>query len=193
MKTVLTLLLAVAILAALGLGFIFSGVYDVAASSPHTGVVEWVLGNIQHASVERRAEEVEVPPLDDPAMIRTGMIEYHEMCVTCHAAPGISASAIGQGLNPYPPELAEEAAEEDPAELFWITKHGIKMTGMPGFGVTHSDEDLWAIVAFLKKMPQISPEQYQIMVREAGMEEMEAPEEAHGEPGHRHASPESRD
>ncbi len=193
MKTVVTLLLAAAVLAALALGFIFSGVYDVAASSPHTGAVEWALGNIQHASVERRAEEVQAPPLDDPAMIRLGMIEYHEMCVTCHAAPGISASAIGQGLNPYPPELVEEAAEEDPAELFWITKHGIKMTGMPGFGVTHSDEEIWAIVAFLKTMHRLSPEQYQIMVREVGMEEEGSLEAVSPERKEATASPESRD
>jgi hypothetical protein len=54
----------------------------------------------------------------------------------------------------------EAAKEWSTAELFWIVKHGVKMTGMPAFGPTHSDERLWTVVAFLKQLPQISPEKY---------------------------------
>ncbi|HYG62651.1 MAG TPA: cytochrome c [Thermoanaerobaculia bacterium] len=166
MRTVLALLVSAALLVVAALAFIYSGLYDVAASAPDAGVVGWALGTIQSRSVHRRAEEVAVPPLGDPAMIRQGLVLYHEMCAACHGAPGVAISAIGQGLNPPPPELASEA--EEPGELFWVTKHGIKMTGMPAFGVTLDDEELWAIVAFLQKMPEMSPEEYQAAVRAAG-------------------------
>jgi mono/diheme cytochrome c family protein len=172
MKTVLTVVLVLAVVALAAMAFIFSGAYDVAASTPDTGVVDWALRTTQHRSVHRRAEQVQAPSgLDDPDLIRTGLIEYHEMCVVCHGAPGVPISPIGQGLNPSPPLLADEAAEEEAGELFWITKNGIKMTGMPAFGVTHSDEELWAIVAFMKKMGSLSPEEYQRMVVEAGVPE----------------------
>ena len=70
---------------------------------------------------------------------------------------------IGEGLNPEPPDLSEEAAHMTPQELFWITQNGIKMTGMPAFGPTHSDEELWAMVAFMQKLPDLSPEKYKAM------------------------------
>lgn len=171
MKTVVTVVLVLLVLVLAGLGFIYSGVYDVAASTPDTGLIQWALETTQHRSVHRRAEEVQAPPLDDPDLIRTGLIEYHEMCVVCHGAPGIQISPTGQGLNPSPPELARESGEEA-GELFWVTKNGIKMTGMPAFGVTHSDEELWAIVAFMKTMGDLSPEEYQRMVDEAGLNQV---------------------
>jgi mono/diheme cytochrome c family protein len=197
MKTILKLLglLLVIILAALL--FIYSGVYNVAASSPDTGLIAWALKTTQSRSVHRAYEslegKVQIPPLDDPARVRAGFIHYHEMCLTCHGGPGIKASEIGQGLNPFPPELTEEA--EEPLESFWIVKHGIKMTGMPGFGVTHSDDEIWAIVAFLDRLPKLSPEEYQAMVQEAGLGTGEAPGGTAGGHDHSHApgTPEHED
>lgn len=186
MKTVWRLLAVVALLAVALVVFIFSGVYDVAASTPHLGVVRQVLKTIQHESVERRSENIQAPRLDDPAMIRTGLVHYHEMCVTCHGAPGVAISEIGQGLNPEPPDLVEEGAEEEPGELFWITKHGIKMTGMPSFGTTHSDEEIWAIVAFVQRMSKLTPAEYQALVREAGLEPAAGEEHEHRDAEHEH-------
>jgi mono/diheme cytochrome c family protein len=182
MKTVRALIVCLALIAAAGLLFLYSGLYDVAADVEHTGPVEWVLSTTQSRSVHRRAEEVRPPAWlaqPDPGVLRTGLVHYHEMCVTCHGAPGIGLSEIAQGLNPAPPELSHEA--EEPGELFWVTKHGIKMTGMPAFGVTHSDEEIWAIVAFLQQMPQMTKEQYQARLVEAGLAEAPAA------PGHTHA------
>jgi mono/diheme cytochrome c family protein len=174
MKTVVIVLLVLALAA---VGFIYSGIYDVAATTPDTGLIQWALETTQHRSVHRRAEEVEAPAsLDDPNLIRTGLIEYHEMCVVCHGAPGVPISPVGQGLNPSPPELAKESGEEA-GELFWVTKNGIKMTGMPAFGVTHTDDEIWAIVAFVSRLPKLSPEEYQAMVKQAGL----GPEEEGGE------------
>jgi len=173
MKTLLKLLGFLAVLAVAALLFIFSGVYDVSASNPDSGLIAWALQTTQSRSVHRAYErlegKVQIPRLDDPQAVRTGLIHYHEMCVTCHGAPGVKISEIGQGLNPYPPELAARAAEAEPLETFWIVKNGIKMTGMPAFGATHSDDEIWAIVAFLNRMPKLSPQEYQALVRQAGL------------------------
>jgi len=164
MKTLRTLLLFAVVLVALAFGFIYSGLFDVAASSPDVGAVRWVVKTVRERSVARRMKDVQVPPLTDPAMIRSGFLHYRENCATCHGAPGVEASEIGQGLSPYPPELATAAQDANPKELFWIVKNGIKMTGMPAFGVTHTDPEIWSIVAFLLKMPKMTPQEYQAMV-----------------------------
>lgn len=207
MRTVRLLLVFLVVLVALGLLFMYSGIYDVAASSPDGGLIHWALVTTRERSVHRAAEglegKIQVPDLSNAGLIRTGLVHYHEMCVTCHGAPGVKISEAGQGLNPAPPELTR-AGDDAPEELFWVVKNGIKMTGMPSFGVTHDDGEIWAIIAFLKKMPALSPPEYQAMVREAGLgqpgeEPGGAPGEAqpsgehhheegghHHEPGHEH-------
>lgn len=197
MKTLLTVLVTLAVLVLGGLAFIFSGIYDVSATSADSGLVHWVLDTTRSRSVHRAAEALEgkvtVPDLTDPARFKNGFVHYHAMCATCHSAPGVSMSEMAQGLNPSPPLLARVGAEDEPEELFWVIKNGVKMTGMPAFGVTHTDDDLWAIVAFLRKMGSLSSEEYQAMVDEAGLgAPAEAHEHAEGAPaeageGHSHA------
>jgi mono/diheme cytochrome c family protein len=188
MKTVRTLVGLLVILALVGVAFIYSGVYDVAASTPDNGLIKAILETTSDRSIERRAEGIKPPKLDDPQRIQTGLVHYHEMCATCHGAPGVKISEIGQGLNPYPPELAARKRAGEAGEAFWVVKNGIKMTGMPAFGVTHSDEEIWAIVAFLQRMPKLSPQEYQAMVQQAGLGEPgiegEEHEHEHGEEAH---------
>ena len=77
---------------------------------------------------------------------------------------------MGQGLNPPAPDLAESAAKMSAAELFWVTKNGIKMTGMPAWGATHADNAIWPVVAFMTKLPELNASQYQeLMDSAAGM------------------------
>lgn len=169
MRIIGTFIVFIVLLIVASLFFIYSGVYNVAATQPHTEFTEWILDTALTKSVSSHAEGITAPPLSDDSIVQTGFIHYKEMCVTCHGAPGVSPSEIGKGLNPEPPDLVEEVEEGEwsPAELFWITKHGIKFTGMPAFGPTHSDEEIWGIVAFLRRLPDLSPEEYQAM-EEAG-------------------------
>jgi mono/diheme cytochrome c family protein len=80
------------------------------------------------------------------------------MCTGCHLAPGMAENEMRPGMDPRPPKLAERR-EIDAREDFWIIKHGIKMTAMPAWGSTHNDAQIWAMVAFLQKMPGMSAEQ----------------------------------
>ena len=125
------------------------------------------------------------PSLDDPERIREGLHHYHEMCVFCHGAPGVDRSEVGQGLNPKPPKLASgrRLTDDGAREAFWVVKNGIRMTGMPAFGPTHSDEKLWDVVAFLRRMQTMSPADYQAMVRSEGMEVSHGEEGEEGEHG----------
>ena len=143
--------------------FIYSGEYNVAATQPHYAPVRWALNTTMVNSVRDHAEHVEVPSLEDSALIRRGFSHFEQMCVMCHGAPGVPRGAVGKGLRPVPPELADVVPRWSSAELFWIVKHGIKMSGMPAWGITHEDERLWAIVAFLRVLPETSPAEYQAL------------------------------
>ncbi|MGH7480586.1 MAG: c-type cytochrome, partial [Longimicrobiales bacterium] len=126
--------------------FVYSGWYDVSASTPHYGGVRWTLDAMTERSVAVRADEVTPPAQYGEDLVAHGFDHYVAMCETCHGGVGVEAGEIGQGLNPQPPDLEDAAEEYTDAELFWILKHGIKFTGMPAFGPTHSDQELWGIV-----------------------------------------------
>jgi mono/diheme cytochrome c family protein len=121
--------------------------------------------------------------LADPKRIASGAGQYADMCSSCHLAPGMKRTEISRGLYPRAPELRRRS-HSTPAEDFWVVKHGVKMTGMPAWGVTHSDELLWDVVAFLRKLPELTAEQYQALVKSAPthdemMQEMEGGQMEH--------------
>lgn len=149
--------------------YFYAGGYNIAATQPHTGPVEWFLGELQENSIRTQAATLEAPPLQDSEIVQIGLSHYHQMCVTCHGAPGIEPSETGKGLYPPPPNLSEAVEEFSEAELFWIVKNGLKMTGMPAYGPTHDDKSLWGIVAFLEELPEISEGEYREMVTKSGL------------------------
>jgi mono/diheme cytochrome c family protein len=78
-------------------------------------------------------------------------------CANCHGAPGVPWLKYSEGLNPDPPDLKKVVDQITPAQLFWVVKNGINMTGMPSFQLAGAkDEEIWAIVAFIKKLPTVS-------------------------------------
>ncbi len=86
------------------------------------------------------------------------------MCSGCHSTPGVEQNEVVKSFYPRPPKLVRVINEWTPSELFWMTKNGIKMSGMPAFGTTHSDKEIWAIVAFIQKLPAMTKEQYENLV-----------------------------
>lgn len=160
-------LMALVAIAAAGAVAVYAGLYNVAADIPHTEPVYWLLQTTRERSIAVRATDITVPSdLDDTRRIGSGAGQYAEMCASCHLAPGMKRTEIARGLNPRAPELRRKR-QSTPAEDFWVVKHGVKMTGMPAWGVTHDDEILWDVVAFLQKLPELSPDQYRSLVKSA--------------------------
>lgn len=157
-------------LAGLGaVAFIYSGIYDVSAMTPHTPATEWVLSTVMDRSVARHARGIKAPDLNGKPKIEAGLRDYQERCAVCHGAPGTPATDIAQGLNPPAPDLGASANELSAPELFWVAKNGIKMTGMPAFEVTRSDDQLWSVVAFLERLRTLSTEDYMAMSTNAAV------------------------
>ena len=124
------------------------------------GLIERTLAPwARERSVERRAPKGENPYVSDPAAIATGFDHYRENCVMCHGAPGAAGAELSKGLNPSAPSLGKGENDRPDGVLFWFIKHGIRMTPMPAWGPTHSDEEIWKIVAFIRHLPNLTAQE----------------------------------
>ncbi len=160
----LALIGALAIILAIGAAvFFFGGFYSVAESEDDPAIVSWALAHVRAASVARRATETPPASLTDPAMVKAGARAYATIgCANCHGGPPDKDWAKwSEGLKPVPADLKVMAKERTAPELFWVIKNGVKMTGMPSFGLAGApDQQIWTIVAFIKNLPSMSDEDY---------------------------------
>ena len=152
--------LAVLAFALIGAGlFIESGIYNIGADDHHTKIVLALIEHLRERSIDARDRGIELRYVEDPQRIAAGAKRYAALCVGCHLAPGLTKSEIRPGLYPHPPNLAQEDLR-DGRRAFWIVKHGIKMSAMPAWGKSLDDADIWDVVAFVRKMPDMTPETY---------------------------------
>ncbi|MEH6443565.1 MAG: cytochrome c [Oceanospirillaceae bacterium] len=165
-------MLAVSVLFAVT--FIYSGTYPVGADNKHNALTFWVLETLRTKSIARASNDIEVPPLEDPQLLLTGGADYNDMCAGCHLKPGQEESDMSIGLYPKPPNLTIAAKDHGHGDehgesnslaqqQFWVIKHGIMASGMASFGPTHDDDRIWAMVAFLQKLPELDALQYQVL------------------------------
>jgi len=185
------ILLAAAIATA---AFMLSGAYNVAADVPHWTMTHRILETVRDRSIAARAADVPVPELDEAELIRSGAGNYDAMCADCHLRPGVDGSELSAGLYPSPPNLATRR-DADAARDFVAIKHGIKMTGMPAWGVSMEDQYIWGMVAFLAKLPDMLPADYEALVEASGGHSHgggeAGAEDRHDEAGNGHADPQA--
>lgn len=181
------LLLVVVLALVAGGVFIASGIYPIGADVPHWEITARAIDVLRNRSIQTRAQSITVPDLDDPKRLAEGAEHYAAMCTGCHLAPGMQDSELRTGLYPMPPNLAEQRSL-DASEAFWVIKHGVKLTAMPAWGKTHNDDAIWNLVAFVKKLPDLTAEQYHQMVDAEGEHEHShgAHQHDHGQGDHEH-------
>jgi mono/diheme cytochrome c family protein len=160
-KKTLVIVIALVCLGTAGAaGFVRSGFYDISAIEQHLPPTYWLIERVMQHSVARRAATIVVPSLGAPRQVARGNALYREHCVQCHGAPGVAPEPFALGLTPLPVPLAQTGREWPPSHIFYVVKFGIKMTGMPAWTFRMSDEDIWAVVAFVKELPLLSPRDY---------------------------------
>ncbi len=168
-KPVLWTVLVLGALGALaGAAVVFGGLYNIAATAQHTQPVYSVLETTMHKSVQLRARDIVVPAsLNAPESVQRGAACYRDRCAQCHGGPGVPADAIGMAMQPVPGSLIGATRAWRSRELYWITRHGIKMSGMPAWQYHLSEAQLWAVVAFLQQLPVLTPSAYGELVAQA--------------------------
>ena len=147
--------------------FLYFGFYNIAADDPHTRPVYALLESLRDRSIAVRARGIQ-PPADlaSPQRAAIGAGLYNEMCSGCHLGPGVEASEMSKGLYPSAPVLAE-IKDLTAGQQFWVIKHGVKLSAMPAWGKTHPDPLIWDMVAFIRKLPGMTPEEYKRLVASA--------------------------
>lgn len=160
----LALIGALAIIAVIGAAvYFFGGFYSVAESQDNPAIVDWALASVRGASVVAHGTETPPANLDDPETVKAGARAYSTIgCVNCHGGPpDANWAKWSEGLKPVPADLKVMAKDRTASQLFWAIKNGIKFTGMPSFGLAGpSDQDIWSVVAFIKKLPSVSDDEY---------------------------------
>jgi Cytochrome C oxidase, cbb3-type, subunit III len=142
--------------------FFFGGFYSVAGTAEDPPIVTWALTQVRTASINRYANDQPPASINDPASVQAGAKAYAvHGCTNCHGAPGVTWAKFSEGLHPDPPDLKEVVDHRSPAQLFWVVRNGVNMTGMPSFALAGAkDDEIWSIVAFLKKLPGVSDADY---------------------------------
>lgn len=146
------------------LAFIYSGLHNVGATDGHTKAVEWALRTTMENSVRYHASDIEVPDgldLNSRELAEKAVGHYSVACATCHAAPGRAADPWMK-IYPEAPDLTKRDSVDkwSNADLYRIIKHGIKDTGMLALGPTHEEEDIWAVTAFVRQLPDMTEAEY---------------------------------
>lgn len=164
---VVTLAMTAGLLVVGAIGFAWSGLYNVGADAPHTEPVYAALEVARERSIATRAKQLQVPAdLASDHRVIQGAGNYAAMCVGCHLAPGMEETELSRGLYPKPPNLSRHRV--DPAQAFWVIKHGIKASGMPAWGVSMQDMYIWNMSAFLQKLPNLEKASYDSLVAQSG-------------------------
>jgi mono/diheme cytochrome c family protein len=149
--------IALVLLGALaGFVVLLSGAYSTAATTQHFKVTHRLLDTGLRYSVRAYASDIQVPKLDSPGMLEHGAACYRAHCVQCHGAPGVAPAPAGRGQLPIASNLAQSAREWPPQWLYYVTKKGVRMSGMPAWEFRMSEASLWSTVAFLTQLPFMS-------------------------------------
>ncbi|WP_043539479.1 c-type cytochrome [Salinarimonas rosea] len=160
-------------LAAIG-GFVYAwaGLAPISARSGHWSATAWFLHFAMRQGVETRAAVSVAKPEDvdvaDPALALRGAPHFAGGCAPCHGAPGQARSAIARAMTPQPPRLESRIPDWSDEELFWIVQNGIKFSAMPAWPAEHREDEVWSMVAFLRRLPGMTPAEWS---RLAGLEE----------------------
>lgn len=161
--TIITILSLLGCLVILGGIIMVSGIYNISARVPHWKMSYLLLEGFREQSVSLHSRGIKVlPNLTDPVLVHKGFPHFHDMCRLCHGAPGYARSEFAEGLYPHPPDLSSDEIKNEitDRELFWIVQNGLKMTGMPAFGDTHTEDQIWSIIAIIRELPRLDEKAY---------------------------------
>jgi cytochrome c553 len=143
---------------------VISGIAPIGASSGHWRITAAILDFAKVRSVSTHAWGIDVPPLEDEALVLRGAGHYEAACLPCHGGPGRRMLAVMAAMTPHPPDLRDQLSRWRAEELFSIVKHGIKFTGMPAWPAQNRDDEVLAVVAFLLELPRLDAAGYRKLV-----------------------------
>jgi thiosulfate dehydrogenase len=138
------------VLPVIGFLYLRFGYVPVAVNGPVIPFEELLAGTAVQARIAREAPTKAAFPASEENLVAGAKI-YREQCVECHGQPGGTPSAISKGMYPPPPQFFErKVMGNDPVgQNYWIVANGIRLTGMPGYRQSLTEQQLWQVSQFL--------------------------------------------
>ena len=147
---------------------VMSGVINIGADQGHSPLVYNFLETARNRSIANASKDIVVPDLEK-VDISSGGADYKDMCAGCHLSPGVESTDFSEGLYPKPPNFTNAQVvdryktDAGAQQSFWAIKHGIMASGMPAWGASHDDDRMWAMVAFIRSLPELDEAQYTML------------------------------
>jgi cytochrome c553 len=151
------------------------GFFNVGASTGHWKVTAWFLDLAMRSAVRTYALDVDVPKTLDRRGLPVAAGHFVRGCTICHGAPGEPRSPAVLRMLPQPPDLALTVGDWTDAQLFRIVKHGIRFTGMPSWPARDRDDEVWAMVAFLRELPELDARRFRALAEDGERAGPESP------------------
>lgn len=148
---------------------VMSGVINIGADQGHSPLVYNFLETARTRSIAYASKDIIVPDLEKVEMISSGGADYKDMCAGCHLSPGVESTDFSESLYPKPPNFTNAQVvdryktDAGAQQSFWAIKHGIMASGMPAWGASHDDARMWAMVAFIRSLPELDEAQYTML------------------------------
>lgn len=138
----------------------------LSARATPTRLESAVARRVRHLAIPAGARSTANPVPATPQALRDGMLHFADHCASCHSNDGSGDTPFGRGLFPKPPDLRLPPTQNlSDGELFWIIENGVRFTGMPAFSAPGEQEQSWKLVRFLRRLPQLTPEELLAMRR----------------------------
>jgi mono/diheme cytochrome c family protein len=167
------------------------GLYPIGADNPPGALETALAGRAMDVYADNHKPAGDNPVQPTVAALSEGATEYEEHCAFCHGGAKARVSPMQNKFSPPVPQLINRVPHDPDAWLFWVTKHGVRMTAMPAWDAVMSDDEMWKVVAFIKHSGALPPEVqavWQKMAAEPGQIEEHTPEQHEhkaGKPGER--------
>ena len=168
------------------IGVTHLGLYPIGADNPPGSLERVLAGRAMDVYAEKHKPQGTNPTELTPANLTEGAKEYEEHCAFCHGGAKAKVSPMRDQFSPPVPQLIDRIPHDDDAWLFWVTKHGVRMTGMPAWSGIMSDEEMWKVIAFIKHSDKLPPETqaaWQTLAATPGEIEEHTPEQHTHAPG----------
>jgi mono/diheme cytochrome c family protein len=145
--------------------------HGFSARDEPTWYEKWLARHARRIATPSGAKELKNPnPITDASMVEARE-HFVEHCSACHGLDGRGNTAFGRNMYPKVPDMTDaETQQLTDGELFYIINNGVRFTGMPAFGGEDSPESIWDLVAFIRHLPQLSPEELKELQKLAGQD-----------------------
>ncbi|HXW54990.1 MAG TPA: c-type cytochrome [Candidatus Cybelea sp.] len=134
-----------------------TGRVDFTADQTPSSFERWFAGGVSDASVERHAPNLKNPVPPTAENIVAGAQLYLNHCAGCHGTSQNPESQFARSFNPPVPCFFKDSPDMPENQNFYIIEHGIRWTGMPAWGKTLNQNQIWQIVTFLSSIPNLPP------------------------------------